>query len=174
MLIWALQMDFYTQFLKANTSCQVGLQAFDGLKPYYVRQLKERNTCACKYHVDMVELKLGFNNMCSGSKGLHGQNCICDCDVCFNVILGDKCQAKKCQFVGLTNMWDSILCLVENLAWHNPNCVKGNCNECEINMLMTCPMEENNTSTSLMYWKCYELVIHGKTRARKDNKVLRL
>lgn len=28
---------------------------------------------------------------------------------------------------------------------------------------MTCPIEEDNT-TRLMQWKCYELVIHGKTR----------
>jgi len=66
-------------------------------------------------------------------------------------------------------MWDFILCLVENSAWHKPNYVKGNCNECGIDMLMTCPMEENNTSTSLMQWKCYEFVIHGKTRVGKDN-----
>ncbi len=30
------------------------------------------------------------------SKGVYGQNCTCDCDVCFSVILGDKCQAQKC------------------------------------------------------------------------------
>jgi hypothetical protein len=64
-------------------------------------------------------------------------------------------------------MWDSILCLVENLAWHNPNCVKGNCKDCGINILMSCLMEENNTSRSLMQCKCYELVIHGKTKVGK-------
>jgi hypothetical protein len=104
MLIWVLQLDFYSQFMKANTSCQVGLQAFEGLKLYYVRRVKERNTCACKHHVEMVELRLGFNNMRIGLKGVHGQNCTFDCDVCFNVIPSVECQASKCQFVGLTNM----------------------------------------------------------------------
>ncbi len=84
-------MDSYSWFMKANTSCQVGLWAFEGLKPYYVCQLKERNTCTCKYHVEVAKLKLGFNDMCSSSKGVQGQNCKCDCDVCFNVIPNDKC-----------------------------------------------------------------------------------
>jgi hypothetical protein len=134
-------MDFYSQFMKVNTSCQVGLWAFEGLKLYYVHQLKERNTCACKHHVEMAELRLGFNNMRIGSKGVHGQNCTCDCDVCFNVTPSVVCQVEKRQFVGLTDMWDSILCPMENSAWHNPSCVKGNCNECGIDMLMTCLME---------------------------------
>ncbi len=77
--------------MKANTSCQVGLRAFEGLKPDYVHQLKERNTCTYKYHVEVAKLKLRFDNMHIGSKGVHDQNCKCDCDVYFNVIPSDKC-----------------------------------------------------------------------------------
>jgi hypothetical protein len=77
--------------MKANTSCQVGLQSFKGLKPYYVCQLKEKNTCTYKYHFEVAKLRVGFNNMHTNSKGVHGQNCRCDCDVCFSVIPNDKC-----------------------------------------------------------------------------------
>jgi len=41
-------------------------------------------------------------------------------------------------------------------------------------MLITCPNEKENTSHNLMMWKCYEKVVHGKTRACLKNKVLRL
>lgn len=41
-------------------------------------------------------------------------------------------------------------------------------------MLITCSNEEDNASHKLMKWKCYEKVVHGKTRACLDNKVLSL
>ncbi len=66
---------------------------------------------------------------------------------------------------------DCYLCPVEELTWHNTNYLKGNYNQCGIDMLMTSLVEEDNISTRLMQWKCYELVIHAKMRARKD-KVL--
>jgi hypothetical protein len=49
--------------LKEHPNYQVGLQGFEKIKPYYVRKLKAQNTCACKYHVEMAELRHGFNNM---------------------------------------------------------------------------------------------------------------
>ncbi len=58
--------------MKAHGS-KVGLKAFEKLKPYYVHRLLERNTCACKYHVKMVELRKGFNKMQHVSKGVMGQ-----------------------------------------------------------------------------------------------------
>jgi hypothetical protein len=43
----------------------VGVCSFEKLKPFYVRRLKEWNNNACKYYVEMMELKNGFNNMCN-------------------------------------------------------------------------------------------------------------
>jgi hypothetical protein len=56
-------LDFYTQFVKEHGGCKVGLHTFEKFKSFYVRQLKEKNIYAYKYHVEMVELRLGFNNM---------------------------------------------------------------------------------------------------------------
>jgi hypothetical protein len=39
-------------------------------------------------------------------------------------------------------------------------------------MLMTRPFEEDKHFAFHMQWKCYELVVHGKTWVGKDNKVL--
>jgi len=45
---------------------------------------------------------------------------------------------------------DFYLCLVEELTWHNTNYLKGNYNQCDINMLMTSLVEEDNISIRLM------------------------
>jgi hypothetical protein len=76
------QLEFYERFMKDHPSCQIGLRTFENLKPNYVRRFKEQNTYLCKYHVEMVELMHGFNNMWFVAKGLHGQDCSFACDVC--------------------------------------------------------------------------------------------
>ncbi len=50
-----MQLEFYSHFMKAHGG-KVGLKTFEHMKPYYVRKLKEMNTCACKYHVEMAKL----------------------------------------------------------------------------------------------------------------------
>jgi hypothetical protein len=49
--------------MEEHPNCQVELRAFEKLKSYYVRILKEWNTHACKHHVEMTKLKHGYNNM---------------------------------------------------------------------------------------------------------------
>ncbi len=131
------------------------------------------NTCTCKYHMEMVELILRFSNMCNGgTKGVHGTQCICACDICsINIVLGEYI-VDRCQFSGVINMWNSILCPVDDSPWHNPSCLKGTCAQCGNDILLTYFVEEDATCSQLMQWECYELVLHGMTRFGKDNKVL--
>jgi len=81
-------LEFYTRFMKVHVEC---------------------NTCACKYHTEMVELKHGFNNMRTTSKGVHGRACNCSCDVCSSEIPRHYI-VERTQFSNLINMWSSILC----------------------------------------------------------------
>jgi hypothetical protein len=41
-------------------------------------------------------------------------------------------------------------------------------------MFITYPIEEEKSNNKLMTWKCYEKIVHGKTRVRVDKKILRL
>ncbi len=68
--------------MKVHVECKVGFRAFEKLKPCYVKRLKECNTCACKYHIEMVELQHGFNNMWATSREVHGIICNCNYDIC--------------------------------------------------------------------------------------------
>jgi hypothetical protein len=137
-----LQLDFYTQFMKVHVKCKVGLQAFEKLKPYYVKRHEECNTCTCKYHSKMVELQHGFNNMWIASKGVHGRICNYNCDICCSEI-PRHCIAKQVQFSRLIDMWTLNLFPMEDSAWHSPCCLKGECLNCGVNMFMTCLTEEN-------------------------------
>jgi hypothetical protein len=104
-------LDIFTKFIKEYPSCNVKLQAFKKLKPFYVWILRKCNTYAYKYDVEMVELLQGFNSMKTSNKGIHGKYCGCDCDVCSNSMVG-QFTTKQNQFLGLGDMWSSILCHV--------------------------------------------------------------
>jgi hypothetical protein len=58
---------------------EIGLITFGKLKPYFVKKLQDFNSCYCKYHQEMVEIKVGFNNM--HVVGVHHglQNSTCKC-----------------------------------------------------------------------------------------------
>ena len=74
-----LQLSLYTRFKEENPNVEVGLRIFETLKPWYVKRLQEFNSCCCRYHVQIAELKEGFNNM--RRRTLH-QSCSCNCVVC--------------------------------------------------------------------------------------------
>ena len=152
---------------------KVRLRAFEQLKPYYVRRLRERNTCACKQHVEILELLHGWNNMRSAAKGMHGVNCACTCNVCEGGVHG-VCAAHTSHFGGLTDMWMSVLCPMQEDGWHKLDCLMGQCGQCGVDMLINCPLELSGDSKSLMQWNCYQKVKGGKTKAGKEYLVLRL
>jgi len=64
------------------------------------------------------------------------------------------------------------LCPIGDATFHDPKCLMGNYEQCGIDQLITCPQEEYKRSQNLMSWKCYEKVIHGKTRASQNNMIL--
>jgi hypothetical protein len=54
---------FFLRSQKAHPLVIVGKRAFDALRPFWVKRMKERNVCCYIYHVEMEELKVGFNHM---------------------------------------------------------------------------------------------------------------
>ncbi len=76
------------------------------------------------------------------SKGIHGKQCNCTCDVCGSSILG-VFAASYITFQGLTDMWTSILCPMKDFTFHAFNCLKGECDSYGIDMLITWPDEDD-------------------------------
>ncbi len=109
----------------------------------------------------MAELKLGFNNMRMALWGVQGKHCECNCDICTNVS-NVLYMIEKC-----IDFWTLVLCPLDDVTWHYQLCLKGDCEDCGVDMLFTCPLKEDANSTSLMQLKCYQKVLHGKTHASK-------
>ena len=125
---------------------------------------------------------MGWNNMRTATKGIHGRHCSCDCEVCesppsaatTSLGQGGTCHAELTHFTGLTDLWHSVLCPVEGDGWHNPKCIKGECQQCGVDMLQFCPREMDSQETLMVQWHNFEMVVHGRTKAGKENKVLRM
>ena len=168
-VVCGCQLEFHARFREANEHREVGLRAFELLKPFYVRRLKERNTCACRYHCEMAELRIGWNNMRTATRGIHGHHCRCDCEVCTRPPTSAggtedqrrTCHAELSHFTGLTDMWHSVLCPVEADGWHARKCIKGACDLCGVDMLQLCPREMDSTDSLMVQWHNFEMVPHG-------------
>jgi hypothetical protein len=78
----ALQLGFFIALKEIHPNTKILLIAFSNLKPWFVRHMKEWNTCCYHYHTELVELRIGLNNMRSNNADVHG-NCPCKCiDIC--------------------------------------------------------------------------------------------
>jgi len=109
-----------------------------------------------------------------GGKGVHMAYCSYKCDAYYNYA-PSECKVNYMRFQGLTDMWTSILCPpMKDSTFHDLKCLQGECPDCGIDMLITCPNGEDNASHKLMKCECSEKVVHGKTRVGIDNKVLRV
>jgi hypothetical protein len=47
----------------ANPDVVVEQTSFVSLKPYFVKSLRDRNVCCCKYHTKLVLLKDALNHL---------------------------------------------------------------------------------------------------------------
>jgi len=59
----AMQTSFFLKFQESNPLVDIGQSSFEYLKPFFVKPLKNRNTCCCIYHVELEELRVALNNM---------------------------------------------------------------------------------------------------------------
>lgn len=58
-----LQLILYTWFKETNPSMEIGFSTFEKLKPWFVKQLAEFNSCYFRHHAQMLELKDALNAM---------------------------------------------------------------------------------------------------------------
>jgi hypothetical protein len=78
------QLELYATFTEKHPDVNCCLWSFDMLKPWWVRQLKNWNTCCCRYYQELVELRHSLNVMKTIKQGIHS-HCDCECIlVCSN------------------------------------------------------------------------------------------
>jgi hypothetical protein len=91
--------------------------------------------------MELVELRIGLNNIHSKTGGLHA-NCDCRYVVCCPLGVDqnvEECCAYQLSFSRLTNLWTSIVCsIVDGHEWHKRACLMGDCTLCGIGTLKVC------------------------------------
>jgi hypothetical protein len=57
-----VHIEFFLRFQVAHLDLIIGQRSLEYLKPFFVKLVKDWNTCCCIYHVEFIELKLALNN----------------------------------------------------------------------------------------------------------------
>lgn len=161
------QTQLFLRFKESHPECRVKLRAFEKLKPWYVKTLKDQNTCCCVAHVEMDLMREGLNALRDSMRGLHARSgCTCPCEVC-NTEVG-ICHAHTHVFERLTLLWLACVCPKGELdKWHNLECVMGRCQDCGVKRLKLCPDEVSLATDLTVKWKCFEYVIVAVVDGRK-------
>ena len=153
-----------------HSHMKMSLRCFEGLKPWFVRKLKDRYTCCCIAHIQMLYIKEAFNQMRQSKAGLHGEGCDCTCVVCLTDKTPRKCGAAACTHSSISLLIETLLCPKSNEStFHKLSCLKGECDHCGSQRLVLCPKEkfENAFQVSV---KVFEDVAspHQQGKKRKD------
>lgn len=170
-----LQMEFYLQFQKAHLGIIIENMMFDAQCPFFVNKMKEHNVCYCIYHVEMNELQIGLNNMCT-TFGIHS-NYGCNWEEFYqsNNLNSFICDGSLNTYLNLTSLWESVVYPREELSkWHARECLLGECENCGVDNLPICPIEKNTLLDFPISWKHFSLetIVTKKGKGKKKLKLV--
>jgi hypothetical protein len=100
-MVDVLQTQFFIRFQKAHPEVIAGERSFCSLKPFFIKAMKERNTCCCIYHVELNELRMALNKYHASRPKEHS---------CQHRMESGSCDASSIEFDGLTSCWESVVC----------------------------------------------------------------
>ena len=138
------------RFLETHPEYQIQERYFIKLKPYYVKALKDRNVCCCRYHVELNMLHKDLNNLRLLKTGMHSHtNCQCNCGVCTDTDHdNENHKAHTKTYKGMSTLWEDVVCSkIETDLWHKYDCFMGLCNDCGVSKL------------PCVHWRYYLLII---------------
>lgn len=151
---------------------KISLRCFEGLKPWFVRKLKDRYTCCCIAHIQMLYLKEAFNQMRQSKTGVHNEGCGCKCDVCFTEQVVGKCGAAVYTHTSINELAEMVLCpKLDDSAFHKLSCLKGKCDQCGSQRLVLCPREKSENAFQISV-KVFEDVASTRQEGKKRKDLL--
>ena len=166
-----MQTELFIQFQRAHTDIIIQQRSFEKLKPYFVRKLKDRNTCCCIQHVQISFLRDAVHQIRQTTTKFHGRSCFCTCKICnADVDASVGCVATTLLKSSITKTWENVLCAkAEKDAFHALPCLMGTCNKCSAEKLECCPRELVETSKSVTV-KIFEDIEVGINRKGKKQR----
>lgn len=160
-------MELFLNFKEQYPEIVIRQRAFEYMKPYFVRKLRDRYTCCCISHVQMSFLKDAINHMRSSVFGLHGKACQCQCNICKD---NGGCKAPKNPIKSVTALLDSILCPKSDTStFHALACLSGQCKRCGPAKLDFCAAEAAFNAKKIVV-KIFEDLEVGTARDGKKKK----
>ena len=174
-LVFLMQTALYLRFQARHPDLEIRERSFVKLRPFYVKPLKDRNVCCCRYHVELDMIREGMNFMRDARKGVHGA-CNCDCGLCASPLIDGPvcCAAHEAVFKGITKLWLQVVCpKLETEVWHNYDCLMGNCIACGVHILPLCPGEVDGGDTTIVKWRCFRSEVIGTTDSGQPLKKIK-
>jgi hypothetical protein len=137
-----VKTEFFLRFQVAHLDLIIGQRYFESLKSFFVKPMKDRNTCCCIYHVELNELRVVLNLMRTKSTIYDTKRCGCHYDnVCSQH--GQPCQASSIVYKGITHLWEDVVCPKGELEeWHKCKCLFGNYPMCGVQNLSFYPKKK--------------------------------
>jgi hypothetical protein len=104
-----VKTEFFLRFQATHLDLIIGQMSFESLKSFFVKYVKDRNTCCCIYHVKFNELRLALNLMRTKNIIHDIERWGCHCDhVCSQH--GQPCQASSIVYKGIIHLWEDVVC----------------------------------------------------------------
>jgi hypothetical protein len=75
-----VQTEFFLRFQATHLNLIIGQRSFESLKPFFVKPMKDQNTCCYIYHVELNELRLALNLMRTNNTVHDTKRCGYHCD----------------------------------------------------------------------------------------------
>jgi hypothetical protein len=150
-------MEFYLPFQKKHLEIIIKKRLFDDLRLFFVKRMKEWNVCCCLYHVEIDELQGALNNMHSKSR-IHFSSCDYFCEeICQSTYEESfECVGALTTYPTLTFLWESMVYpRDEYLKWHNKDCLLDTYENCDVDIILICLVEEKCFSNILVSLKRY-------------------
>ena len=151
-----MQTDAFREFLELHSEVKIRQRKFESLKPFFVKQAKERDrrSCLCRKH---VEMQIVFKSCMKYRKELVKKSANID----------ESFVIKR-----VTEAAEKTLCpKPEGINYHNIKCLERECTECGVDNIEFLPEETSGEVT--VSWSRYEYVSTGKfvTNGQEKKKI---
>ncbi|GAQ89961.1 hypothetical protein KFL_005820050 [Klebsormidium nitens] len=150
------QAELYQKFQEDHPEVKIGERSFEVLKPWFVRKLKDRNVCCCKYDVEMRYLLDALRRV----RMTRHEQCKCGCNLCRPSPADMSCQIHKKDYNSVSAFCEELMCpKPEGSDKHKPECISGKCGLCGFERkFATCPVELD-ASAPLVKYKSFQYVV---------------
>ena len=148
------QTEAFLEFQQLHPDVKVKQRKFESLKPFFVKQAKERDrrSCLCRKH---VETKIVFNACMKFRQGIVKET--------------DLSHDEYPVLKTVTEAAEKTLCpRQEDKLFHNIKCLERECDSCGVDALPLLP--EETTTEGSVHWSRYEYVPTGKFLSNGQEK----